>query len=135
MKNLSKAIYSKISGSALETAVNGRFYKGRAPEGIEYPYVVYMLISDIPDRTMSSRYNHATIQFSLFSLDSGSTEVEDMYTNLKALFDECDLTITAQTHIWMRRTMANLMIEDHTTQSGTRQAWHYAVEYGIIAKV
>lgn len=134
MKNLSIAIYSKLAGSALNTAVGGRFYKGRAPEGTVYPYVVYMLISDVPANTFTEYLENVLIQFSLFSSASGSTEVEDIYSNLKTLYDECTMTITGNTLLWMKRESAILMVEDHTTASGTMDVWHYAVDYSIMMK-
>ena len=131
MKALTTAIYGKISGSALATDIGGRLYKGRAPEGAEYPYVVYMVVADVPDKTFTEDFEDVLIQFSLFSSASGSTEVEKMFTDLKALYDECSLTITGSRLIWMKRVNATLMIEDHTTPSGTIEVWHYAVDYDI----
>ena len=135
MKELSQAIYSKLSGSALAAHIGNRLFKGRAPESAEYPYIVYMIVSNAPNKTFNTSYEETLFQFSLFSATSGSTEVEDMYEDLIALYDECSMTITNQTLIWMRRENATLMIEDHTTPAGTVQVWHYAVDYAIDTKV
>lgn len=132
MKNLSAAIFSKCAvGTSLYTAIGGRLYKGRAADPAVYPYVVYMLVSDVPDHVFNKRGETALIQFSLFSETSGSTEVENMYSYLKALYDDCSLSITNTTLVWMNRQHANLMVEDHTTPSGSTQVWHYAVDYEI----
>ena len=137
MLNLSKGIYGKLSGSALASHIAARMYKGRAPEDADYPYVVYMIVSDVPDPTFSSNYEDALIQFSLFSSTSGSTEVENMYTDLKTLYDDCTMTIAAgaNTLIWMQRQNATLMVEDHTTPTGTVQVWAYHVDYMVTVKV
>lgn len=136
LKNLTTAIFGKMTSSTdLYSDIGGRLFKGRAPEGAEYPYVVYLLVSNNPDKVFVSNYEDALIQFSLFSSTSGSTQVEDMYTHLKALYDECSMTITSETLIWMRRENAILMVEDHTTPAGTVQVWHYAVDYLITTKV
>lgn len=134
MKAVTTAIFSKFSGSALDTAIGGRLYKGQAPEGAEFPYAVYGLVSDIPDVAFSLHGEESRWQFDLFSAASSSGEVEDLYTYLKALYDECDLTITSQTHIWMRRENAILMVEDYVTPAGTQKVWHYAVDYMILTE-
>ena len=115
--------------------IGTRLYKGRAPANATYPYIVYMTISDNPDYTFSEDFEDVVIQFSIFSSTSSSTEAEDIYTDLKTLYDECTMSITGQTLVWMVRQNAILMVEDHTTKSGTIQAWHYAVDYRIIVKV
>lgn len=135
MKNLSTAIYGKLSGSALADHIGNRLYKGRAPEGAEYPYIVYMIVTNGPDKTFDTDYEDTLIQFSLFSSASGSTEIEDMYADLITLFDECSMTITSGTLIWMRRENATQQIEDHTTPSGTVQVWAYHVDYMVTVKV
>ncbi len=131
MKNLTTAIFSKMSGSSFSTAIGGRLYKGAAPDGAEMPYAVYGLISDVPDNVFSTHGEEARFQFDLFSSASGSTEIEDIYTYLKALYDDCSLTITSQTHICMRRDLAFLSVEDYTTPAGTQKVWHYIVDYMI----
>ncbi len=134
MKELSKAIFAKLAGSALDTAIGGRFYKARAPEGTAYPYVIFMLVSDVPADTFKDKLDDVLIQFSLFSSASSSTEIEDIYANLETLYDDCSLTITGSTAIWMKRQNATLMMEDHITSNGTVEVWHYAVDYSIIAQ-
>ena len=134
MKNLTNAIFEKISGSLLNTDIGGRLYKGQAPAGAVYPYAVFLLISDVPDLTFSENYEDVLIQFSLFSSLPSSLEVENMFTHVKALYDECDLTITGETLVWMKRQNATLMLEEYTTPNGTR-GWHYAVDYSVYVKV
>ena len=135
MKDLTTGIYGKISGSSFSSDIGGRLYKGQAPDGATYPYAVYLLVSAVPDLTFTSKYEDVVIQFSLFSTASGSTEIEDMYTHLTALYDECTLSITGETLIWMVREFANLSIEEHTTPTGTQRVWAYHVRYRVIVKV
>lgn len=135
MKALSEAIYTKTAGSALSTALGGRIYKGRAPDGTEYPYAVYLLVSDVPDPTFTESLENVLIQWSLFSSASSSGEIEDLFTNLKTLFDDCSLTITGETLLWCQRANSTLMVEDHTTPDGTVDVWHYAVDYDLKIQV
>lgn len=48
MINLTTAIYSKFSGSALSTDVGGRMFKLEAPQDTEMPYVVFFVVSNVP---------------------------------------------------------------------------------------
>ena len=96
----------------------------------------FFVVSNTPDYTFSEDYENVIIQFSLFSSTSGTTEIENMYMHLKALYDECALTITGATLIWMKRDHAAFLAEDHTIPSGSPQAgtarvWAYHVSFEI----
>jgi len=139
LKSLDTAIFGKmISTTALYSDIGGRLYKGKAPAGAEYPYIVFQIVSDVPEKTFSEDFEDILIQFSLFSSASSSSEVENMFSHLKELYDECALTITAVSHdvaatlVWMKRENATLMVEENTTPSGTQEIWHYAVDYSIM---
>jgi hypothetical protein len=135
MKALSQAIFTKTTGSALDTALGGRIYKGMAPDGTVYPYAVYMLVSDVPDPTFTENLENVLIQWSLFSSASSSGEIEDLFANLKTLYDDCSMSITGETLLWCQRANSTLMIEEHTTPDGTVNVWHYAVDYDIKTQV
>lgn len=133
MKSLSASVFSKCAvGTALHSSIGGRLYKGRAPEAAEYPYVVFSLVSDVPADTFKSNLEDVNIQFSIFSSASSSGEVEDIFNNLKALYDDCSLTISGNTLIWMKRENAQLMPEEHTVPGGLQDVWHYAVDYSVM---
>ena len=138
MKNLLKAIMTKTTTpvSALSTYVGGRVYLDEAPEGVVFPYVVFFIVSGVPDRTFTERYTDTLIQFSLFSTSSGAMEITTMYANLKTLFDECALTIPptglpTDTLVWMRESNLTTMVDDITTLDGTVSVKHWAVDYEI----
>jgi len=131
MKNLTTAIYSKLSGSALAAHVSNQLFKGRAPDATEYPYIVYMVVTDVPEKTFSEDFENVIVQFSLFSAASGTTELEDMYTDLKTLYDDQELTVVGSTMIWMKRDMAVFSVEDHETPSGQQRVFSYHVDYNI----
>lgn len=125
MINLSKALITKAASSDFLNDVQGRLFKGRAAEGAQYPYAVFLIVSNTPEKTYTEDFENTIVQFSLFSDASGSAEIENMYTHLKALYDECVLTIPGglDTFIWMKRENATLMIED--------DVWAYHVDYEV----
>lgn len=132
MKNLTTAIYSKASGSTFLSYISSRLYKGRAPEGTDYPYAVFRVVTDVPEKTFTEDYERVVIQFSLFSITSSTLEVENMLTYLESLYDECSLTITGSTLIWMKRDNVVFQEEEHTTPTGTSQVHAYHVDYEIL---
>ena len=129
MKNLTTGIFSKLAGSALSTSIGGRLYKGEAPEGAEMPYVVYFIVSDVPEYPGGKTIEKYWVQFSIFSSASGSTEIEDILTNLRTLYDNCTLTITGNTSIYFMRGNFTAMRDAITTAAGTEGVWHYVQEY------
>ena len=135
MKNLTTAIWGRLSGSALSEHISNRLYKGQAPEGATYPYAVFFVVTDVPDHTFSEDFEDVIVQFSLFSTASGTTEIENCYSDLNALYDEKSFLITDSTLIWMRRSNANFIIEDHTTPTGTQRVWAWHVEYQILTSL
>jgi len=135
MLNLTKAIWAELSGSALSAHIGNRMYKGQAPEGTDYPYCVYMVVSDTPDNVFDGYYEDVLVQFSLFSITSGTTEIENCYTDLKTLYDEKSFSITGSTLITMKRIQANFIVEDHVTPTGTQRVWAYHCDFQVLTNL
>lgn len=129
MNNLLTAIMTKISGSAFSSDVGGRVFLDQAPPGTEFPYCVFFIVSGVPDWTFKERFEDTLIQFSLFSASSGATEITTMFTDLKAILDDCSLTITGDTPIWFRRENLTTMVDDIITGDATQAVKHWAVDY------
>lgn len=137
MLNLTNAIWGQLSGSALSAHIADRLFPGRAPDGTDYPYAVFRVVTDVPDHTFSEDFEEVIVQFSLFSITSEPTEVENMFTDLKTLYDEKEMNITDSTLIWMRRVLAAFNVEEHTStrQSGVQQVWAYHVDYEVLTSL
>lgn len=135
MNNLLTAIYGKFSGSSLSSNVGGRIFFDSAPEGTEYPYVVYFINNSVQNKTFTEIYSDTTVQFNLFSISTGVTEITTMYNNLKSLFDECSLTITGSTLIWMREGVLSTSYEDIVTENGTVGCRNWAVDYDVLTSL
>jgi len=132
MTNILTALYGKFAGSSLSSDVGGRLFLDQAPDGCEYPYVVYQIVSGVPDKTFTEVYTDTLIQFSLFSSSSSVLEIATMYADLKTLLDECSLTITGSTLVWMREQNLVTMMEDITAPDGTTQRCrHWGVDFEI----
>lgn len=122
---------TKTTGSLLSADVGGRIYLDYAPDYAEYPSVVFFIVAGNPDRTFTERYTDTLIQFSLFSASGGAAEITTMHTHLKALFDECTLTITGSVLVWMKEESLTTMVDDVVTVGAATQVRHWACDYTI----
>lgn len=134
MNNLLTAIMAKTSGSALSAAVGGRIFVDVAPEGTEFPYVVASIVTDAQADTFKDSLEDITIQFSLYSISRGLTEITGLYANLKTLFDNAVLTISGNYHILISRVNLTTMVDDISTPEGTVGLRHWAVDYHLITQ-
>ena len=136
MKNLTTAIWGRLSGSTLSGYISNRLLKGQAPEDTAFPYSVYFVVTNTPERTFTEDYRNVIVQFSLFSSESGSTEIENMAAALEALYDEQPMTVTGSTLIWMKLTSTTgANKEDHITPSGTQSVWVVHSDYEIMTSL
>jgi len=137
MVNLISAIKTKLSGSALYNDVGGRVFLDEADQGAEFPYIVFFIVSGVPEKTFTEDMENVLLQFSLFSaLSAGDAIMTTMYADLKALFDECSLSITGSTLIWMRRQNLTTMVEaDITLPDGSNGVRHWAVDYEVFTSL
>jgi hypothetical protein len=134
MNNLLTAIISKTSGSAFSTDVGGRIFADDAPQNIEYPYAVFFIVAGNPDDVFAKKGRDILLQFSLFSASSGLTEITTMYNDLHSLFDDCSLTITSNTLIWMHEVNFVTMIDEVLVNDATQRVRHWAVDFNIITE-
>ncbi|MFA6100452.1 MAG: DUF3168 domain-containing protein [Patescibacteria group bacterium] len=131
MDALLTAIFSKLSGSNFSNDVGGRIFVDQAPANAEFPYAVINIVSDVPENVFAKLGESVMVQFSLFSTSTSLVEITGMFNDLKALFDDCSLTITGYTLSWCRRSNLTTMAEDITTPEGTSLCRHWAVDYEI----
>jgi hypothetical protein len=141
MENLLKAIASKISGSALASDVAGRIWYGRYRDDppVIFPYVIYFDVGDNPDNVFAKTGEEYLFQFSIFSASAGMAEITTIRKDLRALFDDCDMTIpptgtVTDKLIWCKRGSAQTMEDEVTTPEGTSIINHWTQEYEITTQ-
>jgi len=135
VKNLLAAITTKMTGSALSTAVGGRIFLDQASAGTVYPYIVWFIVTSNPEKTFTEDFENTLIQFSIFSTASSVEEIADIYAALDALFDECTLTITGgDILLRMHRTNLITMPDDIVSPDASNLLRHWAVEYSILVE-
>jgi len=121
MQVLFTGLYNKyLSNAALKAAITG-FYFTEAPQDAVMPYVVYNLVSNVPDWTYTEDMENSLLQFSIFDDHSSSTTINDIYEKLTALFDWCVLTVEGYSHIYMKREF-NILTRGN-------DIWKYVIQY------
>ncbi len=138
MKPLSDAIYTLFTTapySDFYNDISGRLYSEEAPEGAIFPYAVFFDVTNDPDwwfgATGPEYLEEFVIQFSLYteakntSSYDAQTVLNNMFTHLKALYDDCDLTITGYNHIGFDRSTAAMFKDEE------RGIWQYNVDYDV----
>lgn len=140
MRALTEALYTytvaDAVGSGFMTSIGNRFYDTEAPQDAAFPYVVYLIVTDIKDWQFVERFEDVLIQFSIFSSASSSGEAKDIYTNLVDLYDEQYLNITGMVQfLWMWRNTLTIMKDEVTTPAGTVGVWHLAVDFDVYYEI
>jgi len=133
VKNLMPAIYNLFNtANALNTSVNGRMYFKSAPAEKIFPFIVYDIITDVPQWTFTSNYEDVTVQFDIFCIKGISDlQIETILDNLENLYDDSTLTVASNTFLYMWRQNLITTIEDMTTTSGNKIIEHWSVDYAI----
>lgn len=133
MNILRPAIEAKALDSAIYNDVGGRFnYEDEA--STDYPRVVFSRVSGTPDNAFAKTGESVLLQFDLFSMVSaGVSELETMEIDLKALFDDCTMTLTGRLLCGFSRTNTiGPMKEDISAlQDGTSMIRHTVIEYEV----
>lgn len=131
MKEIAQGIYGKFTETtgglhnALYLGLDGRLYHTQADQTTVFPFAVFTFISQGTEYTFTDEFENLVVQFSLFSLQKSSLEIEILRAKLTALYDWSSLTVSGYTHLYMRRINSRLMKDD-------RPAWHYSIDYRIF---
>ena len=119
MRNLVLAgITSKLSGSTLSSLLGGRVYSRYAPENTQFPFAVVDIPTITHDWTFTETIEDLDVYFNLFSKSASESEITGLENALYSLFDNCALTVTGYTHVFMQRDVSNAM---HDPDQGIRQ--------------
>ena len=105
MNPLLTGIFTKFNALPHNTfynAISGQLYTRIAPQGTAYPYAVLDIVTGIGDWNFTHEFDDIDIQFNLFGQSTSETEIGDLYTKLRSLYDDCALTVVGYTHLFMQ---------------------------------
>lgn len=125
MKELQEAIVTTFSTSQLYTD-GVRLYFARAPESVTYPYIVFHLITDVMESTFSSEFEDFTVQFSCFSDKNSSTEVNNLFTGIKTIYDDCKVSVSGYDLISFVRDLSFIDTDIENSD------WSYVIQYKVL---
>jgi hypothetical protein len=135
MKALLTAAYGLASGSSFSTRIGGRLHKRRVPldkVGI-FPYCVFSTGTTVPQDTFTEKLDDTVLRFDILSA-SENTEIDDIYEDLIALYDDCTLTLGVGTVISLQRINTLEFTESMVVRDSTVEVQHCAVEYSVIVE-
>lgn len=132
MNALLAAIMTKLTGTALDTAVASRIYLDEAPEATVFPCVVFSIIASTPADTFGEEIDDALVQFDLYSASPGATEITGLYEQLRAALKGQTLTVTGGVNVWCDERNLTTMLENVTTVGGTIGVRRWAVDLSLI---
>jgi len=137
LKTLFDAIMTKFTAApggvnnAFFVDISGRLFFYSAPDDEPFPKAVFRVVSVAPERTFTEMFTNALLQLSLFSSDLSGIEIEKMLTDSTALYDECSLSISDHTLVWMKYENLAIMEDEIITDLGTQKILHYAIDYDV----
>jgi hypothetical protein len=132
MKELIKAIYAKNAGSTLDTLIGGRIFHGAAPKDTAFPYVVYFRVTGSQEWTFTENFDCPLIQFSVFSNSPSSLESATIADAVQALYNECSLSVTSETflYMWLVNTVGP-MLDDSIIVEGSDGGWACHLDFDV----
>ncbi|KKL61387.1 hypothetical protein LCGC14_2195800 [marine sediment metagenome] len=130
MKTLFQAIYNHFIEDPLAASITG-LYNTSAPDKAVFPYIVFSLVTNIPDIDSSQQWENGLLQFNIFSSKKSPKEITDIYELLKGDtitgegFDYFDLLIDDYDTVILERDSAILTQLDN-------KIWQYNVTYSFM---
>ena len=123
---------SKITGilQAWQATANPvNMYHAQAPEGLQMPYIVFLIVGDVPQNETSNgqAYSKMLVQFSVFG--TSDTQVLGLQENLETVFNLKQINIPATSAypaISMQLKSNKIIKED-------RLIWHGISEYLLLS--
>ena len=122
------SLFTGATGHAYYTAIGGRQYLKKAPQGATFPYCVYFPVSSIADRSFTTMEEEYLIQFNIFSRKNSASEAGTILAALFTRYDYCTLTVAGYNFISMQRDFT--VPNDDFSQDAP--IYGYSVQYTTI---
>jgi len=110
------------------TGIGGRMYFRRIPNTEPtFPYCIFYFGSNVNDYQFTEEFDNVVVQFSIFSNTSSSSELGNLFTYAKTLFDWSRLTVSNYTFLKMERIYAS-----HGDWIPEEEVWQTVIQYRIL---
>lgn len=119
-------IFTKFTGSTFATAVGSRMYSRFVPQLPVFPYAVIALPNTMHDWNYTDQFEEVDVQISIFSTSGSETEITDILTKAITLYDNCTLTVSGYTSVFMQRESIHALSDG---ENGVRQ---FTIIYNLL---
>ena len=96
------ARFNALPINTFKTGISGNLFSRYAPQNTPFPYAVLDIVTGIGDWNFTQDFDDVDLQISLFSQSTSETEIGTLYSTLRALYDDCALTVVGYTHLFMQ---------------------------------
>lgn len=127
VQSIIEALYAQYESSPLPAFVEGLFYAGNVPDETTGEYITYFQVSGTQEYTMSSRSEHPTFQFSVWSEQDSPVQCIAIAEQLMLWFDDCRLSVSGGHHVRIDRVSHNLLPDPDG-------GWQYQIDYSILVQ-
>lgn len=129
MQTLFNAIYARFTTLKAASAIGDAtdMYNTEAPSDAVFPYIVFSLVSDVQDFDSDSLFEDTLIQFNIFSDNSSTIQVCEIFKALKGVtiegtgYDFFQLVVDDYNTLQLKRDNSNL--------TKVKKVWQYNVTY------
>ena len=122
---LETAVWSLYNNdAALKASLSGGFHNTEAEQKAVMPFGVFQVISNTQRLTFSEDQEDFLLQIKVFSDKKSSSELNNMYTQIKRVFDFAVFTLSGYTSIYCKRA--------HAIKTKTDERWQYTTTYRIL---
>lgn len=127
MKVLEQAILSYYDDN-MAYDPKPKLYNTEAPSRVTFPYITFMQISGVTANALKrNKIEDFLYQFNIYSTDNAVEEINDIYEDLKTVFDDCTLVITGYNFIDMDRNFS----KKEKVKIKSQSIWQYVIQYRI----
>lgn len=134
IETLLKGIYDKFSATNdFKTAIGGRLYLNEAPQDVIYPYCIYEVVSNTPDRTFTETFEDLLVQFTLVDSSDSIATIGANETKMYALFDDAVLAVLGYASISLDRE-SSVLIKKGEELDDNITCWNIVVTYKLLVQ-
>lgn len=118
-------IYNELNVSSITDLVTGVFHF-KAPQGQDYPFITYFIVSDISDDTFDMWRDDILLQIDIWSDSNSATEVGNIAEAIAARMDEASISAIGYSVYFCQRGATRLLYEIEP------KIFHKLLEYRIL---
>ena len=127
MKVLETALVSYYNSNMVYSP-KPKLYNTKAPKRALFPYITFNQISGVPENALRRKKIESFLyQFNIFSAEESVVELNNIFEDLKTVFDNCTLIVVGYNFIDMDREISR----KDEIEIKAQIIWKYTIQYRI----